>query len=141
MIFVGAEHSNDGPDQRQRRQDDCETCGGDAIGRAEKGDALKQVGDDQSLEPVHVWHSQDAPDGEGDGADFGAEEVGFYVVVATPGFSADCLETLEEIAIQGREQFLEAGGTDFAALSCLNDGDAGMAMLETLMRRELAGWI
>ncbi|GMM93608.1 ferrochelatase [Qipengyuania sp. MTN3-11] len=63
------------------------------------------------------------------------------LAIAAPGFSADCLETLEELAIQGREQFEAAGGEDFAALSCLNDGDAGMAMLETIVRRELAGWI
>ena len=63
------------------------------------------------------------------------------LAIAAPGFSADCLETLEELAIRGREQFTEAGGEDFAALTCLNAGDAGMAMLETLVRRELAGWI
>ncbi|PEQ14560.1 ferrochelatase [Novosphingobium sp. PC22D] len=62
------------------------------------------------------------------------------LVIAAPGFSADCLETLEELAIRGRESFVEAGGEDFAALACLNDGEAGMAMLETLVRRELAGW-
>ncbi|MFA7585978.1 MAG: ferrochelatase [Novosphingobium sp.] len=62
------------------------------------------------------------------------------LAIAAPGFSADCLETLEELAIRGREQFVAAGGTDFAALSCLNAGDPGMAMLETLVRRELAGW-
>ena len=63
------------------------------------------------------------------------------IAVAAPGFSADCLETLEELAIRGREQFLQAGGEHFAALSCLNAGDAGMAMLEALVRRELAGWL
>jgi ferrochelatase len=63
------------------------------------------------------------------------------VAVFAPGFSADCLETLEEMAIAGREQFLEAGGTDFAYLPCLNSSDEGMAMLETLVRRELGGWI
>ena len=63
------------------------------------------------------------------------------IAVATPGFSADCLETLEEIAIQGREQFLASGGEQFAALACLNDSEPGMVMLETLVRRELAGWI
>ncbi|WP_137680221.1 ferrochelatase [Aurantiacibacter suaedae] len=62
------------------------------------------------------------------------------LAIAAPGFSADCLETLEELAIRGREQFTEAGGEQFAALSCLNAGEAGMAMLEALMRRELAGW-
>jgi ferrochelatase len=63
------------------------------------------------------------------------------LVIAAPGFSADCLETLEELAIRGKQQFHDAGGTQFAALECLNAGEAGMAMLETLARRELAGWI
>jgi len=62
------------------------------------------------------------------------------LAIAAPGFSADCLETLEELAIRGRETFLAAGGTDFAYLGCLNDSDEGMAMLEQLVRRELAGW-
>ena len=63
------------------------------------------------------------------------------LAVATPGFSADCLETREELAIRGKAQFLEAGGADFAVLDCLNDSEAGMAMLEALVRRELSGWI
>ena len=63
------------------------------------------------------------------------------LAVAAPGFSADCLVTLEERAIRGREQFLAAGGQDFAVLACLNTGEPGMAMLETLVRRELGGWI
>ncbi|MFN3516718.1 MAG: ferrochelatase [Novosphingobium sp.] len=63
------------------------------------------------------------------------------LVIAAPGFSADCLETLEELAIRGREQFEQAGGTHFAALSCLNVSSAGMDMIEALVRRELKGWI
>jgi ferrochelatase len=63
------------------------------------------------------------------------------LAVAAPGFSADCVETLEELAIEGRTQFTEAGGEDFAVLSCLNTSDAGMEMLEKLIRRELSGWI
>ena len=63
------------------------------------------------------------------------------LAIAAPGFAADCLETLEELAIRGREQFHAGGGEHFAALSCLNAGAAGMEMLETLVRRELAGWI
>ncbi|MCW1383313.1 ferrochelatase [Novosphingobium sp. KCTC 2891] len=63
------------------------------------------------------------------------------VAIAAPGFSADCLETLEELAIRGRDDFLAAGGTHFAALACLNAGEAGIGLLETLVRRELAGWI
>jgi ferrochelatase len=63
------------------------------------------------------------------------------LAVAAPGFSADCLETLEELAIRGRKQFLSAGGERFAALACLNAGEAGMDMLESLVRRELSGWV
>lgn len=63
------------------------------------------------------------------------------LAVAAPGFAADCLETLEELAIRGRERFLAAGGDQFAALACLNAGEPGMAMLEALVRRELAGWL
>jgi ferrochelatase len=63
------------------------------------------------------------------------------LAVAAPGFSADCLETLEELAIRGRAQFLGAGGQAFATLACLNAGEPGMDMLEALVRRELAGWI
>jgi protoporphyrin/coproporphyrin ferrochelatase len=63
------------------------------------------------------------------------------IAIFAPGFSVDCLETLEELAIQGHEQFEEEGGTHFAYLPCLNDSDVGMDMLETLVRRELSGWI
>ncbi|MBK6707011.1 MAG: ferrochelatase [Sphingomonadales bacterium] len=63
------------------------------------------------------------------------------IAIFAPGFSADCLETLEELAMQGREQFEEAGGERYAYLPCLNDSEAGMAMLETLVRRELSGWL
>ena len=62
------------------------------------------------------------------------------LAIAAPGFSADCLETIEELGIRGKEQFLAAGGTHFARLDCLNDSATGMAMLEALTRRELAGW-
>jgi ferrochelatase len=63
------------------------------------------------------------------------------LAIAAPGFSSDCLETLEELAIRGKEDFIAAGGTHFAALSCLNAGDEGMDMIEQLVRRELAGWL
>ena len=63
------------------------------------------------------------------------------VAVVAPGFSVDCLETLEELAIRGKESFVDAGGTDFAYLSCLNDSDEGMTLLRSLLARELAGWI
>ena len=62
------------------------------------------------------------------------------LAIAAPGFSADCLETLEELGIRGRETFVGAGGTRFARLDCLNDSDEGMEMLDALIRRELAGW-
>jgi ferrochelatase len=62
------------------------------------------------------------------------------VAIVAPGFSADCLETLEELAIRGRESFMAAGGTHFAYLPCLNDSDGGVAMLRRILSRELAGW-
>lgn len=61
--------------------------------------------------------------------------------VITPGFVADNLETLEEIAIRGREVFLEHGGQRFEALPCLNAGHEGVALLKHLVTRELAGWL
>ena len=63
------------------------------------------------------------------------------VAIVAPGFSADCLETLEELAIRGRESFLESGGTDFAYLPCLNDSATGMELLRQIIGRELAGWV
>ncbi len=63
------------------------------------------------------------------------------VAILAPGFSADCLETLEELAIRGRETFIEAGGTHFAYLPCLNDSGPGMEMLRSLIGRELEGWV
>ena len=66
---------------------------------------------------------------------------GITVAVAAPGFSADCLETLEELGIRGRETFVTAGGKQFALLDCLNDSAEGMTMVERLITRELAGWM
>ncbi len=63
------------------------------------------------------------------------------IALIAPGFAADCLETLEELAIRGKEQFEAAGGERFAYLPCLNDGPVGMAMLERLVRDELQGWV
>jgi len=63
------------------------------------------------------------------------------VAIVAPGFSADCLETLEELAIRGRDTFLTAGGDRFAYLSCLNDSAPGLIMLRDILSRELAGWI
>ncbi len=63
------------------------------------------------------------------------------LVVMTPGFSADCLETLEEIAVENAEVFKRAGGQNFAAIPCLNDSEAGMLMIWQLAMRELKGWV
>jgi ferrochelatase len=63
------------------------------------------------------------------------------VAVFAPGFSSDCLETLEELAIRGSESFIAAGGSDFAYLPCLNASAEGVAMLRDIIGRELAGWV
>jgi ferrochelatase len=63
------------------------------------------------------------------------------LAIAAPGFAADCLETLEELAIRGRETFQAEGGEHLAVLACLNAEEAGMDMLEALVRRELSGWV
>jgi len=62
------------------------------------------------------------------------------VDVICPGFSADCLETLEEISMEVREAFLKAGGRTFHYIPCLNEAPAGMAALGALAQRHLAGW-
>jgi ferrochelatase len=63
------------------------------------------------------------------------------LAVITPGFSADCLETLEEIAMENAQIFKAAGGMNFAAIPCLNDSDLGMAVIRDVVLRELQGWI
>jgi protoporphyrin/coproporphyrin ferrochelatase len=63
------------------------------------------------------------------------------VAVVTPGFSADCLETLEEIAQENAEIFKHNGGEQFTAIPCLNDSEAGMDVIRQLVLRELQGWI
>ena len=63
------------------------------------------------------------------------------LVVASPAFISDCLETLEEIAMEGKESFLEAGGENFSVAPCLNDSDGAIDVLEALARRELGGWV
>ncbi len=62
------------------------------------------------------------------------------IAIVAPGFSADCLETIEELGVEIRDLFIEKGGVNFARLPCLNDSPEGMGLLETLARRELAGW-
>jgi len=63
------------------------------------------------------------------------------LAVVTPGFSADCLETLEEIAVENADIFRAYGGENFAAIPCLNDSNAGMAVIEHVVLRELRGWL
>ncbi len=63
------------------------------------------------------------------------------IAVITPGFSADCLETLEEIAQENAEIFRHAGGEQFSFIPCLNDSDGGMDVIRQLVLRELQGWI
>ena len=63
------------------------------------------------------------------------------IAVITPGFAADCLETVEEIGVENAEYFHEAGGEKFAALPCLNDSDVGVKLLEDVVRQELQGWV
>jgi protoporphyrin/coproporphyrin ferrochelatase len=63
------------------------------------------------------------------------------IAVVTPGFSADCLETLEEIAQENAEIFKHHGGEQFSAIPCLNDSDPGMDVIRQLVLRELQGWI
>ena len=63
------------------------------------------------------------------------------LAVVTPGFAADCLETIEEIGVENRDIFLEHGGEKFARIECLNDGPHGMAVLQAVVARELPGWI
>lgn len=63
------------------------------------------------------------------------------VVVITPGFSSDCVETLEEIAIGVMETFMENGGENFSVAPCLNDSTASISMLKKLIDRELSGWL
>ena len=63
------------------------------------------------------------------------------LAIVSPGFSADCLETLEELDMENRARFLEHGGEKFAYVPCLNESPLGMRAIEQIVRRELAGWI
>ena len=63
------------------------------------------------------------------------------IAVVMPGFAADCLETLEEIAQENAEIFRHNGGEEFCAIPCLNDSDGGMNVIRELVLRELQGWI
>jgi len=63
------------------------------------------------------------------------------ILILTPGFMADCLETKEEIAIEAEEIFLHAGGERFAAAPCLNDAPESIEFLERFLTQELGGWL
>ncbi|MBU2534156.1 MAG: ferrochelatase [Alphaproteobacteria bacterium] len=63
------------------------------------------------------------------------------IAVINPGFVSDCLETLEEIAVEGRDSFLEHGGEKFTHVPCLNVTDNGLDVIEAIVRRELSGWV
>ncbi|MGH1349509.1 MAG: ferrochelatase [Methyloligellaceae bacterium] len=63
------------------------------------------------------------------------------LAIITPGFAADCVETLEEIAMENGDIFKDNGGENFAAIPCLNDSDAGIKALVNIIKRELGGWI
>ncbi len=63
------------------------------------------------------------------------------LAVITPGFSADCLETIEEIGVENRDYFLAAGGEKFARIPCLNDSEDGLAVIFDIVKRELSGWV
>ena len=62
------------------------------------------------------------------------------VAVACPGFTSDCLETLEEIAMEGRDAFLEAGGTQYRYIPCLNDAPVWITALGGIALQHLGGW-
>jgi ferrochelatase len=63
------------------------------------------------------------------------------MAIIAPGFSADCLETLEELDVENREIFMEHGGEQFAYIPCLNDGPHGMRVISAVVERELRGWL
>ncbi|MEM6535933.1 MAG: ferrochelatase, partial [Pseudomonadota bacterium] len=62
------------------------------------------------------------------------------LTVVSPAFISDCLETLEEIAMEGRESFMDAGGENYSVVPCLNDTEPGIDVIEDVVRRELGGW-
>ena len=63
------------------------------------------------------------------------------IAVINPGFVSDCLETLEEIAVQGCESFLHHGGERFSYIPALDDFEAHVDLIEQMTMRELGGWI
>jgi ferrochelatase len=63
------------------------------------------------------------------------------IALVAPGFTADCLETLEELDVENRHYFMENGGEKLAYLPALNDDPEGIAVIEAVVRRELQGWL
>lgn len=63
------------------------------------------------------------------------------IAVFNPGFVSDCLETVDEIGNEAAHSFYKNGGIHFSHIPCLNDSDEGLSVIETLVRRELSGWI
>ena len=63
------------------------------------------------------------------------------VAIVAPGFSADCLETIEEIGVENAGYFRESGGEHFAHIPCLNDSPDGMRVIQAIVDRELMGWV
>ena len=63
------------------------------------------------------------------------------IAVCAPGFTADCLETLDELGNEGHEQFEEAGGTHYSLIPCLNDHPAWLDAMASIMREELGSWV
>lgn len=63
------------------------------------------------------------------------------IALVAPGFSADCLETLEELDVENRHIFVSGGGERFAYLPALNDSEEGLDVIEAVVRRELSGWV
>jgi len=62
------------------------------------------------------------------------------VDVICPGFTSDCLETLEEINMEAREAFLHAGGKEFSYIPCLNDDPTGIVALAAVAQQHMGGW-
>jgi len=117
-------------------REQCETTGRllrDALGLSEKNFMVtfqSRFGPEEWLQP---YTDKTVEKLAGDGAK--------RIAVMNPGFVSDCLETLEEIAGEAAETFLHHGGEKFVHIPCLNDSEGGMAVLETVVRRELQGWV
>jgi ferrochelatase len=63
------------------------------------------------------------------------------LTIVSPSFAVDCLETLEEVAIEYRDTFLELGGETFGLVPALNDDDRHAQLLSALVERHLQGWV